>query len=225
MRYLISAIVLLLFIAGSAEAQRPPAPDDVITVADGAFISQIQNDNNATITQTGDPAHKGEIYQDGNDNVADLEQVGMNHSGLISQVGDNNIGYISSDGEKHVAVIVQEGNGHNVQFSIEGISNTVDIRQFGTSDHTVGFAGNPVSTVKQDGNYNSFFSVQTGNAGGHLITTADGGDYIQNGDHNLIDVWQEGDSNTARLLQSGDGNSIDLMQSGSSNMAVINQSN
>jgi len=224
MRYLISSIILLLT-AVSVQAQRPPAPGDVITVADGAFITQIGDDNEADIVQTGDPAHEGEIYQQGSDNEADLEQAGTGHSGLISQVGNHNTGYIDVTGENHTSVIVQEGTGHNVQFSIEGISNTVDIRQFGTSDHTVGFAGDLISTVKQNGNYNSFFSVQTGNSGGHLITTADGGDHIQNGDHNLIDVSQEGDSNTARLLQTGDGNSIDLMQSGSTNVAVINQSN
>jgi len=236
MRYLISLIVLLMLTAVSAQAQRPPAPGDVISVADGAFINQIGDYNQAGITQTGDPSHEGEIYQDGDDNGAELKQAGSGHSGIISQVGNNNTGVIIVTGLNHTSVIVQHGDGHNTQSTIIGEENTVDIRQFGTSAHTVGFDGDLISTVKQDGDFNSFFSVQIGDLGGHLITTADGGDYIQKGDGNLIDVWQEGDTHTARLLQDGNRNTIGLMQtgsmqsatisqSGSGNMATVNQSN
>lgn len=57
-------------------------------------------------------------------------------------------------GSDHTSVIVQEGDGHNIQFSVGGTSNIVDIRQIGTSEHTVGFEGDEVSSITQNGNYN-----------------------------------------------------------------------
>jgi len=216
-------IYISLFLPAMVYAQRPPAPDDVLTVQKGALITQINNSNEASIHQIGDPAHMGEIYQNGDMNDAMLTQDGTGHSGLISQVGNSNIGYITSTGEGHNAVIVQEGNNHNIQFAITGISNTVDIRQFGTSEHTVGFEGQVISSVQQNGNFNQFFSVQIGETGGHLITTADGSDYIQYGNGNTIDAWQEGDSQTAKFNQFGDENTIKLEQFGGSNLATVLQ--
>lgn len=66
--------------------------------------------------------------------------------------------------------------------------------------------------------------MQIGEEGGHLITTANGGDYIQDGDGNYINAWQEGDSNIAKFNQYGDDHSIETVQNGSNNSATVFQS-
>jgi len=223
MKRLFTFLCTGLLLPAMVFAQRPPAPDDVLSVQEGAFITQINNNNEASIEQIGDPAHQGEIYQNGDRNDAMLKQDGTTNSGLISQVGDDNTGYITTIGIGHIAVIVQEGNNHNTQFTINGEFNTVDIRQFGTSEHTVGYEGDVISSVQQNGNFNRFFSVQIGEDGGHLITTADGSDYIQSGDDNTIDAWQQGDNQTAKFNQFGNRNTILLDQFGAGNMANVIQ--
>ncbi|MFO8029803.1 MAG: hypothetical protein R6U28_08070 [Cyclonatronaceae bacterium] len=225
---IIIALFLMVIYSGLAVAQMPPGPESTIpgdiTVDEGAFIEQIGNFHEATINQTG--YHAGRIYQEGEGpegNYARLTQVGDNHTGFISQVGDDNTGVINVEGIGNISVIVQEGDGHNVQFSMQGENNTADIRQFGTSDHLVGFAADDEHSIFQSGNNNQLFSVQIGGTDGHLLTTLDDRDYIQNGDGNLIDVWQEGSSHIARLYQDGDGHTIIVVQHGSENVTEIGQ--
>ena len=224
--YLIA--IFITFSIGLTMAGVPPGPGDAIpgdvAVGDGAFIEQIGNNHEALINQTG--YHKGRIFQQGDGpegNYARLIQVGENHTGFISQVGNGNTGVINVEGFGHVSVIVQEGDGHNVQFSMQGENNTADIRQFGTSDHLVGFANDDELSIFQSGDNNELYSVQIGEGGGHLLTTLGIRDYIQDGDGNLIDVWQEGSSHIARLFQDGDGHTIILLQQGSDNVAEIGQ--
>ncbi len=214
--------------SGLVLAQMPPSPEATIpgdvAINDGAFIEQLGNNHDALINQTG--YHAGRIYQQGDGpegNYARLVQLGQHHTGFISQLGDDNTGVINVDGIGHVSVIVQEGDGHNVQFSMQGEYNTADIRQFGTSDHLVGFAADDEHSIFQSGNNNQLYSVQIGEDGGHLLTTLGGHDYIQFGDGNLIDVWQEGSNHVIRLLQSGDGNSATIAQWGENHSAVVNQ--
>jgi len=224
--YLIT--ILITYSIGQAMASVPPGPGDAIpgdvVVGDGAFIQQIGNNHEALIDQTG--YHAGRIYQQGDGpggNYARLIQVGENHTGFISQVGDDNTGVINVEGIGHVSVIVQEGDEHNIQFSMQGENNTADIRQFGTSDHLVGFADDDELSIFQSGNNNELYSVQIGEGGGHLLTTLGDHGYIQDGHENLIDVWQEGGSHIARLLQEGDGHTIILLQHDSENVAEIGQ--
>lgn len=224
--YLIA--IFITFSIGLTMAGVPPGPGDAIpgdvAVSDGAFIQQIGNNHEALFNQTG--YHAGRIYQQGDGpgrNYARLNQVGENHTGFISQVGNGNTGVINVEGIGHVSVIVQEGDEHNIQFSMQGENNTADIRQFGTSDHLVGFADDDELSIFQSGNNNELYSVQIGEGGGHLLTTLGVRDYIQDGDGNLIDVWQEGDSHIARMFQDGDGHTIILLQQGSDNVAEIGQ--
>lgn len=219
---------IFIIMAFLAIASVPPGPGDAIpgdvAVDDGAFIEQIGNHHEAFIDQNG--YHAGRIYQQGEGpegNYARLNQVGDDHTGFISQVGDGNTGIINVDGIGHVSVIVQEGDGHNVRFSMQGENNTADIRQFGTSDHLVGFAAYDEHSIFQSGNSNAFYSVQIGEGKGHLLTTYGGHDYIQDGDGNLIDVWQEGNGHTAELLQVGNNNIIDLFQFGDGHFSIITQ--
>lgn len=227
MKKLTTLLVAMLFTAGMAFAQTDP--DEEVTsddIYDGASITQIGDFNDATINQVG--KHSGEIYQDGgtnseNGNYANLDQQGNDHSGFISQVGENNIANIDAEGVGHLSVIVQDGNGHNVQFSIEGISNTVDIRQFGNSEHLVGNENSPISSISQNGDYNEFYSVQLGMGNGHTIYSLTGDNTIQNGNSNLIDVWQFGSGHTAGLRQLGDYNTAIITQFDANNTATVHQ--
>lgn len=223
MKKSIILFVISLITTGMVLAQTGPeqdiTPDDV---NDGALITQVGNNNNANIDQTG--SHSAEIHQEGGDeNNANIEQVGNNHSAFVNQYGDQNIADIQADGDDHFSVIVQEGNGHNVQFSIEGISNTVDIRQYGTSEHLVGSENSPVSSIKQAGDYNQFYSVQIGDGSGHSVTSLSGDDNIQQGNGNFIDVWQEGSNNSAGFIQIGNNHIANVEQYGNSNNAEVEQ--
>ena len=221
MKQLVLIISIYYMSSALAFAQVPPGPLDPVNVDAGALITQIGDFNDGDINQTGH--HSAETYQEGNMNEGYLVQSGVGNTGFISQVGDDNYGAINIYGLNNTGIIVQEGENHNIQFSMDGEDNVADIRQFGTSDHSVGFAES-LASVFQSGDRNQFYSVQIGDAIGHTITTVGGASEIQQGNDNLIDVWQEGSGHVAELLQTGDFNSMDIYQSGDGNTTIVDQS-
>ncbi len=77
MKYLTTLFITFGLMVPMAIAQLPPGPGDDITVSTGAHITQIDNNNEAEITQVG--SHSGEIYQEslnGDGNYASLKQEG-----------------------------------------------------------------------------------------------------------------------------------------------------
>ena len=239
MRIFIAALLALALAAGVAVAGDDPlGPDEDPGVEDGAVIEQVGDNNDATINQLNSAGaiNQGVILQynvgngaDGNEALLDQSTAG--NTGFIDQVGEGNRARINFDGEGgHTGIVVQEGEGHNIGFTMEGEGNLADIRQYGTSAHTVGVAGtfDAPGAVFQVGNDNVFEVVQEGDGDGHLVTTPDGEDVIQQGDNNKIFVTQHGDgaTNEARLLQAnGDvfGNTITLHHEGGGNTATVQQ--
>lgn len=75
MKFLITILITFGITAVSASAQAPVLPGDDISVDEGAYITQINNNNDAEIDQSG--THSGEIYQvgiTGDGNYARLNQ-------------------------------------------------------------------------------------------------------------------------------------------------------
>lgn len=201
MKQLLITVITFALMAGLAMANDPPGEGEEVDAGEGAWIIQT-----------------------GTANDAQISQAGSGHSGYIHQVGDNNTGNINIDGSDNTGIIIQEGNDHNVQFSMGGSGNFTDIRQYGNSAHAVGFAQDE-GAIFQNSDQNEFYSLQLGDGASHLITTADGGDVVQSGNDNYINVWQSGEGQTARLKQSGERHSMWITQSGSGNTTTINQSN
>ncbi len=211
-------LLALLLSVGVALADDPPGPEDDIFVDDGAVITQVGDDNDASITQEG--IHAARIYQEGNENEADIGQTGINNTAFISQVGNYNDNSVTVAGEDNTAILVQQGDNMDLNLKVtEGVGRTVDIRQFGET-HTVGFVGED-GKIFQSGDYNELFVSQYGE--GHVVTALDGEDYIQDGDHNTINILQYGTDQTAQVGQFGDQNTMSIFQDGSDHTAVVEQ--
>ena len=196
MKHFSVLLLALLLSVGVVFADDPPGPEDDIFVDDGAVITQVGDDNDASIHQEG--IHAARIYQQGNDNEADIHQTGINNTAFISQVGNHNDNSVTVAGEDNTAILVQEGSNMDLDLKVtEGIGRIVDIRQFGET-HTVGFVGQD-GKIFQSGDYNELFVAQHGED--HVVTTLDGEGHIQDGDHNMIDILQYGTNQTAQVGQ------------------------
>src|SRR5690625_22576 len=176
--------------------------------------------NDALIDQTGD-GHTAEMDQRGSGNIGELNHQGSNHNGYIQQIGSNNTGRVYARDNNNSSVIIQHGQGHNVQFSMNGEENIADIRQYGTSEHSIGFA-EILTNVFQTGDRNEFYATQIGNGDGHEIISLGGLD-IQRGDDNYMEIWQKGSGHSSRLLQTGDGNTLHVFQKGDDHLSPINK--
>ena len=218
MRTLFITMLTLLLTASMAWAQDPPGPEDDIFVDEGAVITQVGDNQQATIDQQG--LHAARIYQQGDDNQADIQQRGTNNTAFISQVGHGNDNEVEVAGTENTALLVQEGDGMNLNLRVtEGQGRVVDIRQFGET-HTVGFFDSD-GKILQSGDFNHLYVAQHGAY--HTVTTLDGEDHIQDGDHNVIDIVQYGSDQTAAVGQFGMENRMDIRQEGAGHEATVAQ--
>lgn len=212
------ALTLVLSVS-MAWADDPPGPEDDIFVDEGAVIHQVGDANAANINQEAGP-HAARIYQEGNDNIADIQQRGTNNTAFISQVGEGNDNDVEVAGTDNTALLVQEGDNMRLNLRVtEGQGRVADVRQYGET-HTVGFLGSD-GKILQRGDFNHLYVAQHGDY--HTVTTLDGEDHIQAGDHNVIEVLQYGSSQLAKVGQFGDSNSMAITQQGSSHTATVGQ--
>ena len=219
MKSFFTLILTLVLSTSMAWADDPPGPEDDIFVDEGAVIHQVGDANAANINQEAGP-HAARIYQEGNDNIADIQQRGTNNTAFISQVGDGNDNDVEVAGTDNTALLVQEGDNMSLNLRVtEGQGRVADVRQYGET-HTVGFLGSD-GKILQSGDFNHLHVAQHGDY--HTVTTLDGEDHIQAGDHNVIDVLQYGGRQLAKVGQFGDSNSMSIMQQGYSHTATVGQ--
>jgi len=193
-----------------------------------ASVLQLGDGNEAFIYQEGD-AHSASVDgQEGDDNVADISQTGVNQDAGQYVVGDGN-----------EVTQTQSGADNGQRIEIWGDNNTFSAGQHGTGN---GLYVNARGTAPGDNtsrSYNSSFTAtQTGD--NNMIGGSMGGDnnsltITQDGNNNLVTGGQsrwdaagftiDGMDNTATISQMGNGHSAVLSQIGNTNTATVMQSN
>lgn len=181
-----------------------PPPIDIAMppVTDrGVFISQIGDDNTASVIQTAPNAYAA-IVQNGNSNDADVEQSG------------DGTGYIAAaqTGDRNFARLQQSGAGQNVLYA----SQTGTGNWMWSNQAALGAIYNGAQ-LSQDGNYNDMSLDQQGSANLALLT--------QEGDNNAMSATQLGDGNQLTWIQQGSNLSdLQITQTGGQQL-MITQTN
>jgi hypothetical protein len=221
MRLVVITIILFLLTTGLLFAQQ-----------NEAFIDQIGEFNDATVTQTGLEQY-ALVSQEGSHEVF-INQSGQLNSATVNQLGTGSGSYDSPMlGQNGIPIQFSEGvqsSNSVAQIDQAGVRNSAQVNQFGShrTDITQQGSFNSV-TVEQAGISGSKFNPPgNGNPNPPPFSTemgyGDGAFALINqfGDDNLIQLTQYGE-NYAEIFQNGVGNEANVNQIGFDNQAIINQ--
>lgn len=238
MKKLLTLSTALLFSAGAVMAQS----NDAIVNQDGgdneATIEQAGEDNSAELNQgfngQGQNGAVGEIYQEGTENSASMnqrawadrgnehyiEQFGVDNVADMDIYNGNNMGFLLQDGENNSARMVQSGTNHESGIIQIGSDNYAQSRATGGSgNQTVIVQGSPYAPL-DIGNETVPMGLQvipimpeTGNNAATL--KADGSE-------NIAAITQFGSDNNAGENPQWSGD-LGILIEGDSNEAVIGQ--
>jgi Curlin associated repeat len=199
-------------------------------------VTQVGNTNAATVTQAGNGVTDitGQVYQQGNSNMAVIDMSGTNNWAYVSSYGNGNTGIVGQGGGTTGA------SAHILQgtATTAGNNNASNISQTNTNGEYLanaavtlpgGGAGSSWSgtNIVQYGNTNIGSIYQTGN-------TNSSSDIIQSGNGNnagitqnsvnarLATIEQYGNGNHATTFTSGDADSS-IVQIGDANLATSSQ--
>lgn len=165
----------------------------------GAFITQIGDRGNATITQSANTQY-ARIDQDGVGNGAEIaQQNDGDHYAVIAQEGDGNSLDLTQSGVgAQVALLQQTGNRNSMQLGQHGgsVSSGVAASQLG-DDNTM--------ALDQSGEDNQALLVQNGS--GNAMTAS------QTGGHNQLAWTQDGDNHTDLSISQTGGEAVAVTQS------------
>ena len=167
---------------------------------------QKGSDNVMTINQGNDWSTNINIgyLQDGNNNTAEINQLGHDVYLTSKQVGNNNKATLTQDGESNVTLKVDAQGGDG---------NTITVKQGDT------YAENLLTKISQDGSGNTADVFQLGYDGELILS--------QTGNENSAKLVQNGVNQTMRVTQNGDRHSATVTQDVPSrnNTAIILQTN
>lgn len=147
----------------------------------GAYIEQIGQSSEATITQNSSSQYAG-IAQDGGENTALISQQGDGeHYARVEQTGDFNEVDLTQDGSAAlIAILTQSGTGNIMAISQDGAMETSGVlaRQLGDSNemNVVQSGGNNRADLLQDGSGNLMTATQEG--GGNQLAWSQLGDNL-----------------------------------------------
>lgn len=238
--------------------------ENTVSAAPEAGIVQGGDDNTATITQTGKSewlqeyawvkqigigntslqnqaysnAHS-HIYQDGDANVAETQQIGgYNQRADVWQVGNRNNAYqlqgisgsytvdnratITQTGDDNIATQYQNGSGNTATTTQEADWNTANLTQDGS--------GNSASVLQTTGGDNIVNLTQDDGASANIVQDGDNNTLMGIGmdimatslNGGTLDLDQIGSYNTLHLQQTN-GASATVFQNGITNTAVVIQ--
>jgi trimeric autotransporter adhesin len=219
------------------------ADSDLITIEQvGDANDAIVRDINTTTTNT--TTYNTNVLQDGNDNVAYIEQLGENISTKVQQFGNENEVRINvadgvtppsaftestfpfdgnlnrrdiyQDGERNAVALTQIGDLNEASITQIGIANKAVVGQ--VSSPTIAF--NNVATITQSGNEN-FASVTQGTEFGLGCDNCTA-TITQTGNNNGEPTLPDGTILTS-IFQTGTDNVATITQSGNANNAKIAQ--
>ncbi len=183
------------------------------------------NYNQIKVLQTGDSnnffVRQGTDLVSGNENLAELTQIGSTNDGSITQEGNNNNVYATQIGNGNfmdaqqignanliTATFIGDGNGDNSGLSMTGMAGTLEassgLLTQGTmfqNSSSAPSSGNTISYIVEGSN-NLFAFAQIGAA--NTITGTVGTTGASNG--NQVAVLQDGSSNSTTFTQNGGGN-------------------
>ena len=142
MKKLLTLLMALLFTAGAAFAQ---SNDAVLTQSgddNDATVEQIGSGNGAVLSQgfagQGQDGAIGEIFQDGNDNSAEMKQRAWGDDGnehYIDQIGDNNAASVNIFNGDNYGIVEQYGSENDAQMVQSGTGNGSVIFQTGDENY------------------------------------------------------------------------------------------
>ena len=156
----------------------------------------------------------GGVYQDGNSNTMDIDQVGaFNDVDWATQIGEGNDAAINQDGGRgnRVRNLEQTGDANDATISLAGSWNGYDSFTPDTDSYAVGLTS---GTVVQDGN-NNFVALDAIGDRNQYAFSQSGNDNsisgVQTGNNNEVAVQQTG-GGIANFTQSGNGNHLGVSQ-------------
>lgn len=200
------------------------------TLGGAINITQVEEDNEATVNQTNGRLNVATVNQTDDGNTATVNQSGTQDGpgGAISTVTINQIGKAA------MATVTQAANGSTVDVNQEnadmaeviqrtgGATNSVVINQAGTLA-----GGGNKAKVDQGGDDNVFNVTQTSvdGADGNVVEgTIGAGDFaMQKGQGNTATVTQDGPINHAAVMQDGEQNTITIDQESEAASGVGNK--
>jgi hypothetical protein len=204
------------------------------------FLLQTGNNQQATITQSGDNNSVG-----GSELVPFLQQNGsgaLAGSGgnviTINQTGNGNqvdgdtwyvhpaapLGAVGQSGTGNVSTIQQDGSNGIVMLQQQGHYNGTTPGYGGYIHQTNTTNGNQ-AIVHQAGDYNDFTITQSGSNspnGGHNRAELTQGSYVTLGYYNLADINQAGGPNTGHRLSSGQYGNYNYLHSTQTGQLLAN---
>ena len=256
MKKLLTLSTALLFTAGAAFAQTNGAVVTQTGDENDATVEQIGSANSAELNQgfagQGQDGALGDIFQDGSDNSATLNQrawggddnehyitqIGASNSAAVNAFNGDNFGILEQVGADNSAKMNQAGTGHTSVIYQTGDENYAYSRIVSGSDNITGIVqGIPSMMPGMGGMVMNGLSaplMSDGNVATLIITGSDNeAGILQIGLGNSAGtnpqysgdkgISIEGDGNTAGIAQMGIGNSANIAVLGSSNMALVGQ--
>lgn len=175
--------------------------DASLTITEGSLnqfgISQIGDGNGVLVSIAAQPGEIAEgnetaTLQDGLDNDYTLTVIGNGNAAAASQTGERNNAYAFQTGDQNIIEIEMVGDDNNVA-SLGGFSD-----QAGVVADTVGL---PAGEFRQTGSLNS-------------------ASVLVEGSTNLVGTWQSGDSHEAMVSIFGSGNQLAVVQTGFGNISM-----
>jgi hypothetical protein len=250
MKKLLTLSTALLFTAGAAFAQSNDASVNQDGDDNDATIEQLGSSNSAELNQgfdgQGQNGAIGDIYQEGFDNSASMnqrawgndgnehviEQLGISNTADVDIYNGDNSGYLLQEGVGNSARMVQSGTGHEsliVQTGIENYAQSSSVA--GTGNQTAIVQGIPSEFIGDIGMPGQL-SLDDGPALVPIFGSEENvATMTVSGSNNLAGILQLGGGNTAGTNPgyagdkgidiSGDGNAAGIAQLGFGNDAAI----
>lgn len=123
-------------LAGNADLIAPGIGDPGSTAQTQLVIFQQGQNNLAHINQSGQSL-LGMIVQAGTDQEAYILQQGGSHMAMINQSGQGNAAFISQQGDSNQALIVQSGSHNGARIEQSGTGLIGSIAQYGNNQNVL----------------------------------------------------------------------------------------
>lgn len=155
------------------------------TIQDGSRLDsdivQKGSDNQAFVTQnvvTTAPLTTSAITQEGDGNLAEVEQTGLHVTSAIEQLGNGNQAEVSQSGDTNASEIIQDGDLHTAAVTQSNDDNTSAITQTGSENEATVAQSRDLGSVEvtQSDTLNQALVTQSGNDNARAFVTQSGTD-------------------------------------------------